>query len=44
MLEFLSVEMVLWRKAAVVFHVEVSRSFAHYVEGLLHEIARELPR
>ena len=40
---FAKAEIVLWRKAPEVFHVEVSRSFTHYVVALLDEIARELP-
>jgi sarcosine oxidase subunit gamma len=34
-------EIVLWRTAADAFHLEVWRSFAGYVSGVLHEIARE---
>jgi sarcosine oxidase, subunit gamma len=35
-------EIVLWRTAEEVFHVEVWRSFAAYVSGFLAEAAREL--
>jgi sarcosine oxidase subunit gamma len=34
-------EIVLWRTAEDVFHVEVWRSFAGYVTGVLSEIAAE---
>jgi sarcosine oxidase subunit gamma len=34
-------EIVLWRTAAEVFHVEVWRSFQSYATGLLEEIGRE---
>jgi sarcosine oxidase subunit gamma len=34
-------EMVLWRTAPDSFHIEVWRSFAPYVTGLLAEVARE---
>lgn len=34
-------EMILWRTAAEVFHVEVWRSFQSYTVGLLQEIGRE---
>ena len=40
---FAKAEIVLWRTASDVFRLEVGRSFAGYVVGLLHEIARELP-
>jgi len=40
---FAKTEIVLWRTAAEVFHVEVGRSFTDYLVGMLHEIARELP-
>jgi sarcosine oxidase subunit gamma len=40
---FAKAEIVLWRKATDVFHVDVWRSFAPYLVELLHEIARELP-
>jgi sarcosine oxidase, subunit gamma len=33
-------EIVLWRTAPQVFHLEVWRSFQSYALGLLHEIAR----
>ena len=38
---FAKADIVLWRTGADTFHVEVWRSFAGYVEGLLTEIARE---
>ena len=41
---FSKAEIVLWRPATDVFHVEVWRSFAPYLAGLLREVARELPR
>ena len=41
---FSKAEIVLWRRATEVFHVEVWRSFAPYLAGLLREVARELPR
>jgi sarcosine oxidase subunit gamma len=34
-------EIVLWRTAPDTFHIEVWRSFAPYVTGLLAEVARE---
>ena len=34
-------DVTLWRTREDVFHLEVWRSFADYVGGLLHEIARE---
>jgi sarcosine oxidase subunit gamma len=34
-------DVTLWRTREDVFHLEVWRSFAGYVGGLLHEIARE---
>lgn len=40
---FAKAEIVLWRRAPELFHVEVARSFTHYVVALLDEIARELP-
>jgi sarcosine oxidase, subunit gamma len=40
---FAKTEIVLWRTAADVFHVEVWRSFTDYLVGMLREIARELP-
>lgn len=38
---FAKAEIVLWRTAPDVFHLEVWRSFQSYVEGLLREIATE---
>ena len=38
---FAKADIVLWRTRAEAFHVEVWRSFAGYVTGLLGEIARE---
>ena len=38
---FAKADIVLWRTRADAFHVEVWRSFAGYVSGLLAEIARE---
>jgi sarcosine oxidase, subunit gamma len=38
---FAKADIVLWRTALQVFHVEVWRSFEGYVRGLLHEIGRE---
>jgi sarcosine oxidase subunit gamma len=35
-------DITLWRTAEHTFHVEVWRSFAGYVGGLIIEIAREL--
>jgi sarcosine oxidase gamma subunit len=35
---------VLWRTAADAFHVEVWRSFAGYVTGVVGEIASEFYR
>lgn len=35
-------EIVLWRPAEQVFHLEVWRSFSHYVVQHLHEVAREI--
>ncbi|HXQ64475.1 MAG TPA: sarcosine oxidase subunit gamma family protein [Steroidobacteraceae bacterium] len=40
---FAKTEIVLWRTAADVFHVEIGRSFTDYLVGMLREIARELP-
>ena len=37
---FAKAEIVLWRTAPEVFHIEVWRSFQPYVQELLHEIAR----
>jgi sarcosine oxidase, subunit gamma len=36
-------DIVLWRTRADAFHLEIWRSFAGYVGGLLEEIAREYP-
>ena len=36
-------EIVLWRRAATTFHVEVWRSFAPYLAGSLAEAARGAP-
>jgi sarcosine oxidase subunit gamma len=36
-------EIVLWRRAATTFHVEVWRSFAPHVANLLTETARGAP-
>jgi sarcosine oxidase subunit gamma len=38
---FAKADVTLWRTRADTFHVEVWRSFADYVGGLLREIARE---
>lgn len=38
---FAKAEIVLWRKAQGEYHMEVSRSFAGYVVGLLAEAARD---
>jgi sarcosine oxidase subunit gamma len=38
---FAKADIVLWRTESETFHVEVWRSFAAYVTGLLDEIARE---
>jgi sarcosine oxidase subunit gamma len=40
---FAKAELVLWRVGEHSFHVEVSRSFAAYLLGLLQEVAGELP-
>ena len=40
---FAKAEIVLWRKAADCFHVEVWRSFADYLLTLLREVSHELP-
>jgi sarcosine oxidase, subunit gamma len=37
-------EIVLWRRAQATFHVEVLRSFAPYLVGLLAEAARGAPQ
>jgi sarcosine oxidase subunit gamma len=39
---FAKAEIVLWRTSEEVFHLEVWRSFAAYVSGLLAEAAREI--
>jgi len=39
---FAKAEIVLWRTAPELFHVEVWRSFAGYFTGLLGEIARDM--
>jgi sarcosine oxidase subunit gamma len=36
-------DVVLWRTRADAFHLEVWRSFASYVTGVLTEIAAEFP-
>jgi sarcosine oxidase subunit gamma len=38
---FAKTELILWRRAADVFHVEIARSLAAYFTGLLAEIAKE---
>ena len=38
---FAKAEIVLWRTAEETFHVEIWRSFAGYVTGVLGEIASE---
>jgi sarcosine oxidase, subunit gamma len=38
---FSKADIVLWRTRADAFHIEIWRSFAGYVGGLLEEIARE---
>jgi sarcosine oxidase subunit gamma len=38
---FAKADIVLWRTTETVFHVEVWRSFAGYVTGLMSEIAAE---
>ncbi len=35
-------DIVLWRNAADVFHIEVARSFAPYLRALLHEAVADL--
>ena len=40
---FAKAEIVLWRTAEHRFHLEVARSFAAYVYGLLREIATDTP-
>lgn len=39
---FAKAEIVLWRTGADAFHVEVWRSFAQYLVGMLQQVAREL--
>jgi sarcosine oxidase, subunit gamma len=41
---FTKAEIVLWRRAPDLFHVEVWRSFAVYLRALLAEAAREYAR
>jgi sarcosine oxidase subunit gamma len=41
---FDKVEIVLWRRAAVTFHVEVWRSFAPWLAASLAEAARGAPK
>jgi sarcosine oxidase subunit gamma len=41
---FVKAEVVLWRTAPDSFHIEVWRSFAPYLHGLLGEAAREFQR
>lgn len=38
---FAKAQIVLWRRGETLFHVEVARSFAAYVHGMLREAARE---
>jgi len=38
---FAKADIVLWRTGADVFHIELWRSFAGYVSGMLAEVARE---
>ena len=38
---FVKAEIVLWRKGPQAFHIEVWRSFAPYLHGLMGEAARE---
>lgn len=38
---FAKADIVLWRTRRDVFHLEVWRSFLHYVTGILTEVARE---
>ena len=40
---FAKAGIILWRTRSDAFHLEVGRSFAEYVTGLLQEIAREFP-
>ena len=39
---FAKAEIVLWRTGAETFHIEVWRSFARYVEALLHQAEGEV--
>jgi sarcosine oxidase subunit gamma len=39
---FAKAEIILWRRRSDAFHVEVWRSFADYVAGILIEIARDV--
>jgi sarcosine oxidase subunit gamma len=39
---FAKAEIVLWRPASQLFRIEVARSFAPYVAGLLTEIMRDI--
>jgi sarcosine oxidase, subunit gamma len=41
---FAKAEIVLWRRRQLEFHIEVWRSFAPYLDGLLREAAREFVR
>jgi sarcosine oxidase subunit gamma len=38
---FIKAEIVLWRREADLYHIEVWRSFAGYLSGLLNEAALE---
>jgi sarcosine oxidase subunit gamma len=38
---FAKTEIVLWRRESMRFHIEVWRSFAGYLHGLLGEAVRE---
>lgn len=38
---FAKAQIVLWRREGMLFHVEVARSFAAYVHGMLREAALE---
>ena len=38
---FAKADMILWRTAPEVFHVEIGRSFQNYVVELLEEIGQE---
>jgi sarcosine oxidase subunit gamma len=35
-------EIVLWRRAPLIFHIEVGRSFARYATAFLHQARRDL--